>query len=83
MSLVQSNNHVSGAYSFTTDDLQHGKCKIGGEIHYSKVSLIFNCGGKFVRTNEFSVFLWKDGKRFYLKSEDRAESPDFIRPGMK
>jgi hypothetical protein len=83
MSLVQSSNHVSGTYSYTTDNLQHGKCKIGGEIHYPKVILFFDCGGEFDRTNVFSVVLWKDGKRSYLKSEDRAYSPDFLRPGMK
>ena len=83
MSLVQSNNHVSGTYSYTTDALRHGNCKIDGEIQYPRVNLIFHCGAEFVTTNEFSVTLSKDGKGFYLKSETRGYPTDFLRPGMK
>jgi hypothetical protein len=81
ISLVQSNNHLSGTASTTTDTLQHGKSKIEGEIHYPKVILIFYGSAEFVPTNEYLVVRWKDGKQYYMKATSK-DADDLLRPGM-
>jgi hypothetical protein len=82
VSLVQSNNHLSGTESYTTDALQHGKTRIEGEIRYPKVVLIFYASAEFVPTNEYLAVRWTDGKQYYLKANSKY-AVDLLRTGMK
>jgi hypothetical protein len=67
ISLVQSNNHLSGTENYITDDMQSGKCTVDGRIDYPKVFFISRSGAGSHPPDEY-VVRWMDEKHFFLKA---------------
>ena len=81
ISLVQSNNHLSGTESHITDNMQSGKCTVDGRIDYPKVFLISRSEAGSSPPDEY-VVRWMDEKHFFLKSKNPAYAADLHRVGI-
>jgi hypothetical protein len=78
ISLVQSNNYLSGTENYITDDMHSGKCMVDGRVDYPKVFLISRSETGSSPPDEY-VIRWKDGKHCFLKSKNPAFAADLYR----